>query len=312
MAPPAKKKGVVIEEYLAWLRENLWMPYDLLTTPARDLTREEALTVVLYLLAWGKLNIANRESVMKVDGRGNAEWLSNSVRPTISPSTIDGVNFRYLSSIDRKGNKQTVNQTMGNLDPRNIVFLYKLAQMLRLRFQVHTIYHIGFMFAASRVDCHGQGRAMDFGGAAGPNFDLTVAGNWTAQPVTLLKDYRDAKSGKQYKAGQELPDWPNGGFRDVYFRLDPSQNPNVRPDYFLGRSATLARDLFRAVYDLAAQECTDTDGNAGATTTIGPSSSNILHPDYPRSAPGTPHGREAHWQHMHMQIGPVGTETNPP
>ena len=214
MANPTKNS--VISEYLQWLRDNLWVPYELLTTPARDLTREDALTVVVYLMAWGKLNVHNRDAIMKVDNRGNAEWISNNVKPTLRPSVIDGVKFSYLSYIDRKGNKKTTDQLMGNLDPRNIVFLWKLAQMLKMRYQTHTIYHIGFMFPPERKDCHGQGRAMDFAGAAGPSFDITVAGNWTAQPVTLLKDHKDPKTNKQYKAGDRLADWPSGSFTQTY------------------------------------------------------------------------------------------------
>ncbi len=33
----------------------------------------------------------------------------------------------------------------------------------------------------------------------------------------------------------------------------------------------------------------------------------VMNPDHPTSSPGTPHGREAHNNHLHMQIGVTGT-----
>jgi hypothetical protein len=39
---------------------------------------------------------------------------------------------------------------------------------------------MGISGGGGRKEYHGQGRAIDFAGAAGPNFDLTVERNWDA------------------------------------------------------------------------------------------------------------------------------------
>ncbi len=308
MATPQEQRAVRIDEFLAFLRENLWKPTDLINTPARDLTRAQAIQIIIWLLAWGKFTLRNRDELFVVKSDGTIIVAGTDKKIHVANATIEGVQFRYLTYIDKKGFKKTTVQNMANQDPRMIVFDWKLARMLSLNFNANVIYHIGFIFEASRNDCHGQGRALDFAGAAGPDFDLTVAGDWSGQPVTLQNDYRDPKTGTTLARGTKLPDWPPAPFRDVYFRLDSSINPNLDA----AKQYDQAFDLFGQVYDLAADECTDTSDASKSPTRIGPDSSFILHPDYPVSVPGTPHGREAHWQHMHMQVGPTGTETSPP
>ena len=59
MASPAKP--IKIDEYLQFLRDNLWKPTESHEPPARDLTRSDAVKVITWLLAWGKLSIRNRD-----------------------------------------------------------------------------------------------------------------------------------------------------------------------------------------------------------------------------------------------------------
>ena len=68
--------------------------------------------------------------------------------------------------------------------------------------------------------------------------------------------------------------------------------------------------FFQALYNFAADEWQDKDDKPSASTTptaIGDHSF-MMNPDHPTSAPGTPHGREAHQNHLHVQIGKTGKE----
>jgi hypothetical protein len=292
------QRSVKIDEYLQYLRDNCWFP-DCIRKKARDMTRAEARDYFVYELSWGTFQIRNRDELFSIGKNGEVVPPAPDRKVTIYPSVIDGVSFRYLTHITKKGGKKTVDQTMGNLDMRLIAFLCRLCWELRVCLGVNTIYHIGFLFEKERNDCHGQGRALDFAGAAGEGFDMTVAEHWSGQPVTMLKDW------KKTKAGTKLDDWPSGDFTDTYFRLDSAYNTNLKPEL----DPETAANLFRTVYEVATDECMDTNTNATATT-IGKDSSYILHPDYRKSVPHGKSGREAHWQHMHMQIGPTGTELN--
>jgi hypothetical protein len=64
----------------------------------------------------------------------------------------------------------------------------------------------------------------------------------------------------------------------------------------------LSRQIFEAVNQLSAEEGTDTGDLNNTPTSIGLASVFILPPDYPHSEPGSAHSREAHWQHLHMQV----------
>jgi hypothetical protein len=301
------RRAVRIDQLLEFLRNDMWAPVEK-NTPARNLTRAQAMEIIVWLLAWGQFTLRNRDELFVV--KGSTILLAGADRKiSISPPTINGVEFRYLTHIDKKGGKKSEAKPLLDLDPRLVVFLWKLATMLNRGFNVDTIYHIGFHGDGGN-NCHGRGRALDFAGASGTDFDLTVAGNWSSQPVTLQKDYRNPKTQKTIPKGTVLPDWPTKPFQDVYFRLDVSLNPHLDPT----KNFDKASDLFQSVYALAAEQCTDTSDASKSPTEIGPDSSFILHPDYKLSNPDPKgkNGREAHWQHMHMQIGPTGPEVNPP
>jgi len=117
----------------------------------------------------------------------------------------------------------------------------------------------------------------------GSEFIRTVFDDWGTARTSLTPD----------------GDWPAGTGSAVSYRLDA-------PD----AGDSLARDFFQAMYDFIASEWQDrtkTPDPADTPTVIGEGSF-IMHPDHPTSAPGTSHGREAHRNHFHMQIGATGTE----
>ncbi len=173
------------------------------------------------------------------------------------------------------------------LDPRNALALVRFCQFLSDEFGATDMFHLGISGDASRqrIDCHGQGRAVDFAGAArrvgdGDDFSLTVLTDWGSANTPLTPG----------------GDWPPGTGSNTSYRLDGQ--------------GTFAESFFRNVYDFIAGEWQDRSENAdGAdtSTSIGEVSF-VMHPDHPATAPGTPHGREAHKNHIHMQIGKTGTE----
>jgi hypothetical protein len=207
---------------------------------------------------------------------------------------VAGVVIRYWASGTKKGAPASGGNAPDILDPRNAVALVRLCQWLKSTYGVTELYHLGAGGGGvdkdgnPRTDCHGQGRAIDFVGAKGTNpstgadFLLTVYDDWghVSTPST--------------PGGA----WPPGTGSKVHFRLDDQGSDPV------------ARDFFKTLYAFVAtqyQDRTDGTGDAGPPTSIG-NRSFIMHPDHPATAPGTPHGREAHQGHMHMQIGVTGTE----
>ncbi|WP_186001683.1 hypothetical protein, partial [Streptomyces sp. IB201691-2A2] len=153
------------------------------------------------------------------------------------------------------------------------------------------LYHAGISGdgPGGRIDCHGQGRAVDFVGARGELLGdevyFTVSDDWGNVHIPGL-----TKSNGDWLAGT--------GANTSYRLLDPAA-----PD-------PIAMQFFQDVYDFVAvnyQDRTDGPENGNNPTAIGAMSRFIMHPDHPKSAPGTPNGREAHKGHMHFQIGVTGT-----
>lgn len=303
-----------IDEYLSNNRDAV-QPLGL-AGPVRDLSPTDLMYGFVWLLARGVFEPADKYGLFNVDAGGNvtsrlvttnaqgATAMANPrVKVTLKGPQFNGMDLLYVAQNTPTG-MITAKQIPQGVDPRNIIFLWKLTNVLKDQFQATTLYHNGFAFGADRTDCHGQGRAVDFAGVSGDGFQVTVYHNWRPQPVVLVGPWRDPKTGRQSAAGDRLADWPPNPFNNTNYRLDPTTNRYLKPEL----NPDLSRRVFQAVYDLAAAEITDTGTNTDAPTTIGRTSKFTLHPDHPTSAPGTPHGREAHNNHMHMQIGPTGTE----
>jgi hypothetical protein len=248
---------------------------------ARDLTRREALEVVVYLIGQGEFRL-KAWTPLRFGPACRLVTPTPATRLAIEPAVIAGV--RLVNRLNPRAD------FVFNLDVRLVVGLHRLATMLRSTWGVTELHHLGIgQGRGGSRDCHNTGRAVDFAGVAGVNnntpYTLDVLNDWGRQPVTMPD-------------GSVRGDWPVS-FRDTTYRLATSAN-------------TLARDVFADVYALAAREFADTStrrfGN-GPPTTIGRSSNFILHPDYPV---GARWGRPAHRNHVHFQIGPTGAEASPP
>lgn len=224
----------------------------------------------------------------------------------ITNHIIAGVQFLTVESFDTDGRitKTTPSPIAPHpglgLDFAFVVFMVRLTRMLQRKWSVNTIYHLGFITAAK--DAHNKGRAFDFVGArgkhGGADFDINVFRHWKRQPVTMPEDW-----GK-LKKGDKVADWPST-FHNTNYRLDPKNNPNLDASLVGGATELdTAFKLFQQVYDLAAQQGQDTDTNQGNPTSIGKDSSFIIHPDYKKVSDGNlRNGRDAHFQHIHMQVG---------
>ncbi len=178
------------------------------------------------------------------------------------------------------------------LDARNALALAKFCIWLKETYGVHTLYHAGISGGGTnkdgspRTDCHGRGRAVDFVGVAG-TFVVADTGEQIEYGLTVLDNWGSADT-PATPGGL----WPDGTGSAVHYRLDePGQDP-------------FHAEFFRAVYGYVTGEWQDqTSGpDDPGGSSIG-SSSFVMHPDHPATAPGTPHGREAHQNHMHWQIG---------
>jgi hypothetical protein len=295
----AAAKKTKIEQYLEMLR-GYQIPDALFFRPAKVMTKAQARDCYLHYLAWNKFEIKDRDALFTLDAEGTLQLPDPDAKVYIWPPVIDGVVWLYLNTIDKKGNKSTARQAIGHLDARNVVFLTRLSTLMRW-YGATTIYHIGFMFEASRNDCHGQGRACDFAGVGGDGWDVTVAQHWAGQPVTMPVDWV-SPTGTKYQKGSKQADWPPF-FKQTTYRLEPTNSyldRTINPD--------LARQIFFSAYQHAITEGSDND--SGVMSDIGATSSKVLHPDHPTSNPdpAAKNGREAHWQHIHMQVGVTGTE----
>jgi hypothetical protein len=192
---------------------------------------------------------------------------------------IDGVRFVY----GRLGGARDVGM-IDNVDLRNAVLLYRLANMLKTRFGASVIHHLGIGHGrGDSQDCHNTGRAIDFAGVdgnhGGQSYQLDILRDWGQQRVPT--------------PGERPNQWPANATRTRY-RLEPG---------------SLAHDVFLAIYEFATRECADTSPNPcgnRAPSQIGDTTF-ICHPDHPDEGL-----RRSHADHFHLQVGPTRAETNPP
>jgi hypothetical protein len=250
------------------------------------MSKFEALTELKELEAAGQVLIegAADEHQVSLDG-----WDPDVGKVN---GAVVGVVVRYWESGTKAFGEPSGGSAPDRLDPRNALALVRLCQWLKDNYGVTELYHLGISgggvtaSGAPRTDCHGQGRAVDFMGVSGEidgtAFTLTVNDDWgTAETVMT-------------PGGA----WPDGTGSDVSYRLD---DPAAEP---------FTAGFFRDVYAFIASEWQDRSAGPDGLeepTTIGERSF-VMHPDHPATAPGTAHGREAHANHIHMQIGVTGTE----
>jgi hypothetical protein len=256
---------------------------------ARNITKEEAVDVLQGFVNEGLIALEPETVPGKINLDG---W--NPATSAPENGNVAGVIVRYWPS----GMKGTEGQIQGGaapdrLDPRNAMAFVQLCQYLSTAWGVTELYHAGISgdWPGGRNDCHGQGRAVDFIGAKGALPDgseiyFTVYDDWGKVVIPGLTT--------------ATGDWPLGTGSNTDYRL-----------IYEGAPDTFATQFFRELYEFIGTQWQDqTDGfdDGSNPTSIGSQSRFIMHPDHPATAPGTPHGREAHKGHIHMQIGVTGSE----
>jgi len=205
------------------------------------------------------------------------------------PGNVAGVRIRYLESGSRRSGQPANPNAPDRLDPRHAVAVVRFCRWLHDQWGATELYHLGTSGDSSgrRTDCHGQGRAIDFvgvkGSREGNEYVLAVKDDWGTvdTPVT--------------PGGV----WQPAGTSSTHFRLADVEGHD------------LARDFFSAAYEFIADQWQDRSARPDglvARSSIGQRSF-IMNPDHPTSAPGGKGGRESHANHLHMQIGPTGTES---
>jgi hypothetical protein len=257
--------------------------------PARAMSKDDALSELQDLQANGVILLEGAVSAQQVSLDG---W--DPVNHERQDGNVAGVVIRYLASGTAQSGQPSGGAAPDRLDPRNALALVRLCQWLSESFSVFELYHLGISGGGvdaqgnPRRDCHGQGRAVDFVGVK------YTAEDDSEVTITVNDDW-----GTVSTAVTPGGDWPPGTGSDVSYRLD---DPDADP---------VVSGFFRDLYQFIASEWQDRSDEpdpAGDETTIGERSF-IMHPDHPATAPGTPHGREAHRNHIHMQIGVTGTAT---
>lgn len=257
-----------------------------MSDPARAMSKEDAFAELLDLQS---------SDVIRLEGFGSPAGVSLDGwdGTQLAAGNVAGVVVRYLDSGTATFGQPSAPAAPDRLDPRNALALVRLCQWLSETYNVVELYHLGISGGGvdrqgrPRTDCHGQGRAVDFVGVKGVAEDgeewiLTVNDDWGTVSTAATP------------GGQ----WPAGTGSATSYRLD-----DEAADPFV-------RDFWRALYEFAATEWQDrSNGPDGldTPTAIGERSF-VMHPDHPATAPGTAHGREAHRNHLHMQIGVTGTE----
>jgi hypothetical protein len=259
-----------------------------MTDSARAMSTEDALAELRDLEANGQILL---EGVPTLDRVSLDGW--DPFTQQKQNGNVAGVLIRYLPSGSRAG-QPFGGSAPDRMDPRNALALVRFCEWLGANHGVTELYHLGMTDESidkrtglPRNECHGQGRAVDFCGVKivfedGSETVRTVWDDWGTVHTALTPDGH----------------WPPGTGRDTSYRLDADDAPD--PD---------ARDFFRSVYEFIAtqwQDRTNTPDPENTLSEIG-GGSFIMHPDHRDSFPNGKSGREAHRNHIHMQIGVTGT-----
>lgn len=284
--------------------------------PIRALTQRQARDALLCLHRKGKIQLIP-EPVFNHTSDPTCTTKCKVAHPLVGerigmkPLVASAVTYLHIDNNIMPNDRTKVNtsaQDFALLDARNAVGLFRLGRGLNNTFGATAITHIGISGSdpATRNDCHGQGRAIDFGGVFGTDptagdYQLYIYYDWGLMQVFDLRDPEtDLTKKKRLPKGQN---WPPVS-RKLMYRLDPL--PPGGND--------LAKRMFQEVYDFSTDQYNDK--TATATQTDPPSviggGGRVMNPDYETSDPGGFGGREAHIGHLHMQVGETGTEAFPP
>ncbi len=307
--------------------------------PARNLTMLQARNALLCLHREGEITLIPEPTFKhtEVDTCDSACTLGHPMineLVQIKPLMAGSVEIRYIDRLPNfdsflpgieRDKVKTRKLSLMALDPRYTVAVYRLVKMLKDKHSIVKLYHLGmsgFKPQPPRVndDCHSQGRALDFGGVGLEDIglgdqDIFVVYDWGNMPVydehdlTLPPAERRRSKGFLWTSAKDpsnqrpMPSyiWPTKKMKLPYRleTLPPHGNPK-------------AAEIFQDVYTFATEQFQDA---AGGPSKIGQSSA-IMNPDHFTSDPGEDpqhpkphvHGREAHRDHMHIQIGSTGAE----
>lgn len=254
--------------------------------PARAYNREDALTL---LQQW------NDEGFILFEGPATSGSVSLDGWDPDAGAKLDGcvagVVVRYHNTA-RKSDAPGGGSAPDRLDARNALALVRLCYWLKENKGATDLYHLGISGGAGRTDCHGQGRAVDFVGGRGTDpttgeaWEITVADDWGLVDTPLTPGGH----------------WPHGTGPNTSYRLDSVEAPTTEQEY--------AREFFRELFTYMTTQYQDAGTDPDPTNRdVEIHGGYIMHPDHPDSnpAPGAKNGREAHWQHLHAQIGVTGT-----
>jgi hypothetical protein len=275
--------------------------------PAREMTRAQARDALLCLHRQGQV-ILTPEPTFKHTTDPDCTTACKVLQPMVNEqvgikAVIAGsVTLKYIDTNPpfRRKDVKLGKKAGDFLDSRYTVGVYRMAKMLRDDYGVDALLHIGMGGDSSggRTDCHGQGRALDFGGCSVGGSDLYIYYDWGMMPVY---DMNDPETDPAKKKRLKSVEWPYKDM-ELLYRLEATPP---------GGNAQ-AGLIFKDVYKLATEQFNDTSKLPKPSTpsTIG-QKTYIMNPDHFHSQPKTPHGREAHQNHLHIQIGDTGTEPIP-
>lgn len=249
--------------------------------------------------------------------------------------TWDGEHNAWIDSNPMSFNWQPLHQ-------RLIVGLARFCQYAGTSHAVKVMFSQGFKTPGN--DAHEDGRAFDLGGVAcdvvtekrhtiRDGVDFLIPSHWGVMHMRVQK------------LGSAAPEWlgsrkntvqyndidkPNSSADTLLYRLDPVPDPGDRDASARSVSTAhleKAKEMFLDFYEFFSQEFTHRSEvvgplvnpprrlsaaqvayaeaeDAAAVPAIGSVTGNIFHPDVPKSHPGKS-GREAHFNHFHVQIGTI-------
>lgn len=257
------------------------MQEHLLKKAARDLTPQEALDLLIHHFEQGDIDLVDPRQA-RVNDKGQPITLRVNQNIAIK-SKMAGVQYMHVSGDTRNFSPK----------PEFAILLYRLAKWLAEECSVVKIVWggIGSGSGKNAIDCHTDGRCIDFYGAQcvnGRYFDVDK--DWWRKPVPLKTEPKDhAMVGNDH--------W--GDDRKTYFRLALTVQPlQFWPGWFFGM-----------VYEFAMKESTITGSDISAEAFRrgdALKAGAIFHPDHP--IPGTfgknaIAGRRNHFQHLHFGVG---------
>jgi hypothetical protein len=269
------------------------MDMQLLQKPARDLTDAEAFDVMMYLYDTDEIKLPDG---VKRDPHDQDKILSPKPGQQLRVGTAMGdVTYRRANDAKRPAGGAEGSDEMASFTPTPAfaVLLYRFGVFLHEQWDVDTIV-CGGVGSGRQVDCHSQGRCVDFYGVVRAGDTIDVHRDWFARPVYKTRPEADGSRGTLTAVGDDK--W--GGATATYFRLVYS--PDLQ-DF-------LPLVFFSTVWEFVTRECTTAAGDLSAENfrngaLLGRGT--IYHPDFPDWGSYLPGhaGRQSHHDHMHFQIG---------